>query len=405
MVYPISRGLQNLTLAVFSVFVALLIFELVSRFIIEPVNFLRPELVDDSVLGHIIRPETGGHDTWGFRNRSVPASAKIVTIGDSQTYGASVAAKDSWPSMLNETSKQAVYSLSLGGYGPVQYFHLLTTKAVKLSPEVVVVGFYLGNDLLEAYEMVRNNPHWAWLKRAGDPPPLDNSLNGTAGISPAEPPAALFSDLRTWLARRSIVYNMLIYSVIGELARVIEALFVARQEGGEGNVRYDKNGIYSGFTPDIRLRALDLKDPRVKEGLRITLELFGRMQAYCVEHAIRFLVALIPTKESVYASYLEKDPEFDKTALKSLLANERTVNAAIKAFFEDRGIAYINLLPQMQEQVARMQLYPGNFDGHPNKNGNRVIAAMVERSLPKLAPKPLGRSSINHSPEAFLPVR
>jgi hypothetical protein len=129
---------------------------------------------------------------------------------------------------------------------------------------------------------------------------------------------------------------------------------------------------------------LDLKDPRVKEGLLISLEIFVKMKAYCLEHPIQLLVAMIPTKESVYAGYLENDPAVENTAIKSLLTNERRVTAIVKAFFEDHGIPYVNLLPQLQEQVSRFQLYPGNFDGHPNKNGYRVIAENVERYLRNL---------------------
>jgi lysophospholipase L1-like esterase len=118
--------------------------------------------------------------------------------------------------------------------------------------------------------------------------------------------------------------------------------------------------------------------------LLISLDVFVKMKAYCLEHAIQLLIAMIPTKESVYARYLENDPALENTAIKSLLTNERAVTAIVKAFFENHGIPYVNLLPQLQEQVTRFQLYPGNFDGHPNKNGYRVIAENVERYLRNL---------------------
>ena len=389
-----TRVLQNVFLAVSSLSLGLLILELISRIIIEPVNFLRPELIDDAILGHAIKPASGGHDAWGFRNQVVPGSATIVTIGDSQTYGVSAAGRDSWPAILSELSKQRVYNLSLGGYGPVQYFHLLTSKGIKLSPKFVVVGFYLGNDLLETYELVQNNPHWVQFKRSGVPAPIYNQISSPAVSAPrTEDPGSFFSDVRTWLAQRSVIYNLLIYSVVGEFARVAEAVFVARQAGGEANVRYDKNGIHTGFTPEHRLRALDLEDPRVKEGLLISLDVFVKMKAYCLEHAIQLLIAMIPTKESVYARYLENDPALENTAIKSLLTNEREVTAIVKAFFENHGIPYVNLLPQLQEQVTRSQLYPGNFDGHPNKNGYRVIAENVERYLRNL-PLPAAGSGL-----------
>ena len=385
------RILQKLFFAGMSFLWALVVLEIIARFVIEPVNFLRPQLIADPILGHVIGPESGGHDAWGFRNRLVPAAANIVAIGDSQTYGASAAARDSWPSILSELSNQNVYNLALGGYGPVQYFHLLTSKAVQLNPSVVIVGFYLGNDLLETYETVQNNPYWAELKRSESAPLLGTVSSPNATVPAGEETASFLSGLRTWLARRSMVYNLLIHSVVGEMARVAEATLIARKSPGDANVRYDKNGISTGFTPDLRLKALDLQDPRVSEGLLISLELFARMKAYTVEQAIHLLVLLIPTKESVYAKYLESDWALEKSpAIQSLLENERKVAAIVRAFFEEQGIAHINLLPELQERVAGIQLYPGNFDGHPNQYGYRVIAENIERYLRQLTPDAIG---------------
>ena len=47
----------------------------------------------------------------------------------------------------------------------------------------------------------------------------------------------------------------------------------------------------------------------------MSLDLFSEMNAYCVKQNISLLVALIPTKESVYAKYLEDDPVLGKAAV------------------------------------------------------------------------------------------
>jgi lysophospholipase L1-like esterase len=44
----------------------------------------------------------------------VADSAKIVTIGDSQAYGVSASAGNSWPAKLQKLMKADVYNLSLG---------------------------------------------------------------------------------------------------------------------------------------------------------------------------------------------------------------------------------------------------------------------------------------------------
>jgi SGNH hydrolase-like domain, acetyltransferase AlgX len=377
----IHRFLQNLLLTLSSVLLSLLIVEIFSRVVLDPVDFLKPVRIHDPMLGYSIEPRSGGHDSWGFRNRAVPAASKIVAIGDSQTYGASATAKDSWPSALQRIIKTSVYNLSLGGYGPVQYFHLLTNHALKLSPDVVIVGFYLGNDLFDAYKVVQKNENWQHLRYPGFTATAHEASNPADEDRTRYGAELSVSRLRIWLAQHSVLYKVLIYSAIGEVARTTEGKLLGGAQG-EASILYDRNGILTGFNPGLRLKALDLKDSRVREGLLISLDLFSEMNAYCVKQNISLLVALIPTKESVYAKYLEDDPVLGKAAVIQLsLESERKVNATIKAFFENQNIAYLDLLPYLQEQVGQKQLYPGNYDGHPNKNGYRVIAEALARYL------------------------
>src|SRR5882672_6569628 len=110
------------------------------------------ETVSDPELGMRIKPNTPGHDANGFRNASVPAQVDVVALGDSQTWGVNVQSADAWPQQLAKLSQGSVYNMSVGGYGPVQYWRL-TEKALAFSPNVIVVGLYFGNDLYDAYSL------------------------------------------------------------------------------------------------------------------------------------------------------------------------------------------------------------------------------------------------------------
>ncbi len=143
----VKEYLKKLLLVLISIFFSLLIAEGISRIIFDPIDYLKPERIPDDILRFKILPNTGAHDSWGYRNKSVPSTADIVAIGDSNTYGISAAATNSWPSVLGQMTGKVVYNISLGGYSPVEYFYLFNDKAIKLNPCLVIVGFYFATIL------------------------------------------------------------------------------------------------------------------------------------------------------------------------------------------------------------------------------------------------------------------
>ena len=191
-------------LVAFSTLTGLVLGEAAVRMVVNPVDYLRANVVEDEILHHTIAPNSSGHDSWGFRNKRVPRSAKIVTIGDSQTYGIAASAGNSWPETLQNLINEDVYNLSLGGYGPVQYTYLLEKRAFDLSPSVVIVGFYFGNDLLDAYKLVYTKQYWIELRRK-DFFAHEESSDTDVVITER---GKFLGGLRNWLAQNSIVYRM-----------------------------------------------------------------------------------------------------------------------------------------------------------------------------------------------------
>src|SRR2546425_6494051 len=120
--------------------------------------------VDDPQLGMRVVPYATGHDANGFRNASVPPKVDVVALGDSQTWGINVHTDDAWPQQLERLSGRSVYNMGVGGYGPIQYW-ILMDKALSLSPKVIVVGLYFGNDLYDAYSTTYTLNSHAGLRR------------------------------------------------------------------------------------------------------------------------------------------------------------------------------------------------------------------------------------------------
>ncbi len=365
-----NNYLKNFLLIFFTVIIALLVVEGLSRLFFDPIDFLKPKTVSDQVLRYKIEPNSGAHDSWGFRNKSVPETADIVAVGDSHTYGISATASNSWPSILQNLSGKQIYNISLGGYGPAEYLYLMKDKALKLNPAIIIVGLYLGNDLKNAFTSVYNIPFWKNLR---DPEFQFNhddnqSVKDTSKYS-----------MGNWLAGHSMIYRIISSSFIGDYLRQRR-----RINKGEEIIMFSnkESGIRTGFTPAERLKGLDLDNPEVAEGLRLSLGFINQMKEIAWDNNVRLVVLIIPTKESVYAQFIEGNDKFlNSTGIDLLIRNERRANDIIKMYLKEHGIDYIDLLDSLRNASGKAQIYPGNFGGHANKNGYRIFAETIYQHL------------------------
>ena len=91
-------------------------------------------------------------DAWGFRNTEPwPERVDIVTVGDSLTYSLTVKDAQAWPMRLERAlAPRRVVNLGLIGAAPQQYLRVYETFGAQLSPKVLLVGLFLGNDLTDA---------------------------------------------------------------------------------------------------------------------------------------------------------------------------------------------------------------------------------------------------------------
>jgi len=355
----------NSIILFFSICIALLSTEFIVRFSVQPVNYLKPKLETDPVLGHKIVPDSGGHDSWGYRNFIVPDKVDILAIGDSQTYGVMAPANKSWPSTLAQLSKKSVYNLSLGGYGPIQYLHLLKTKSKNLNPEIVVVGVYLGNDFIDSYRQVYSNNYWVDFRLKKFKVEKNNNVITNDDKS-----------IRQWLAYNSVIYRMITNSFIGDMIRLREA---KSKKSNNNNlfINLGTPNIDIGFTPSLRLTGLNLDNENVQEGLRISLAALKEINMYTLKNKIRLLVVVIPTKEYVYAKKIKiKHPIYSK-----LIDNESKATELLVNFLNDNKINYIEPLNAMRKAAANKAIYPSGYDGHPNEDGYYIIAKEIKNYL------------------------
>jgi lysophospholipase L1-like esterase len=367
--------------------IALLLSEGLARLVLDPADFLHATLVDDPVLNHRIEPSTTGHDELGFRNRRIPERAGIVAIGDSMTYGVGAPRDASWPHQLGELLGEPVYNMGLGGYGPLQYLHLARQAADTFKPRVLVVGFYFGNDMMDAFYLSRDKPHWhGWrVSVATDKALTDYDLAGKAE------PKKRFAALRDWLSRNSVLYSILRVTVFPRFqAREQDAL--ARQASPDVRMLWDDPALRTIFGPRSRLSAVDLDIRAVREGMQISQRALSALHADASRQGIRVLTILIPTKERAYCGQLARAGTSLPEAFAKLCEAEKRANAEMVRFLRAEGIEHLDVLPALDEQMGRgVAVYPPDADGHPQRAGYAVIAAQnaaVVRRQPGRKPSP-----------------
>lgn len=368
----------NLALLAVTAAVCLPLGEGIARLTLRPADYLSVEMVKDDVLGAVpsLHTKAGGFDAWGFRNREVPDTADIVVIGDSQTYGSSARMDDSWPYVLGRLTGRRVYNMSLGGYGPNQYLHLLKTKALSLKPRVIVVGLALGDDFENAYLITYGLDHWAYLRAL---PPEKVNVN----IWEAPDAPTWHKRIRVWLTRHSMMYQIIVHGpVLGRLYGEIEIQNALRLFDSVSLLRVPEKNISEVFAPKEFLRRNDQQSASVREGLRITLELLAEMNDICRQNHVELLVTVIPTKEMVFSEYFEKDPNLALSdVLDRLVANERIAREKLFAFFSDAQIAYADALPALQRAAEHKIFMRLAGDIHPNRDGYHVIAEAVFEAM------------------------
>ena len=378
----------------------------VARVLASPLVSI-PHTVPDEALGYRPNPKYPGHDRNGFRNERVPPRVDVVALGDSQTYGMGVAAEYAWPRQLKSLTSYEVYSMAYGGYGPAHSL-ILWEEACRLGPNIVVAAFYAGNDLYDSFNLVYNSHRRQDLKTKDDA--LQQAVKAKEKREPlAERVARLFnmesitvdpldkpsapkekgfslgeffrahSRLVRWAgkAKQTLTKRLSVWKN-GKPDPWQEALIFAREHKAFCEV-FDNGTNRTIFTPAYRLTALDLNDPRISEGHRISLRALREMDQLASALGIRFIVLLIPSKEMVYRTVVRNRSAF----FSSLLQQEERFLRKTKAFLEQYTIEYVDTLPALRSQLPKrnQQPYKVSHDGHPNRFGYQAIAEALSSQI------------------------
>jgi hypothetical protein len=373
----LKRIAANLSILVFSIGIALLLCELGARLFLNPADYLSQNPVSDPILGAVLAAHGNGYDDWGFRNKAIPSSAEIVAIGDSHTFGNTAKMDESWPYVLGRLKGLSAYNMGLGGYGPNQYYHLLKTKALTLRPKIVVCGLYMGDDFENAFRITYGLEHWSYLRE------LSADTHANANIWEVQPESGWTRQLRTWLSRHSVVYKLVFHGpILGRIKGNLQIENASRLYDSTATLIIKEKNLREAFLPKGILLRLDQDREGVREGMRITFKLLKEMDQLCRQNNVQFLVAVIPTKETVFSEYLERDATQPlREVINRLIANERKARDKLFKFLNESNIRHVDTLPALKNSMGKELYARTAVDIHPSRNGYKVIAEAISSAF------------------------
>jgi lysophospholipase L1-like esterase len=279
-------------------------------------------------------------DAHGFNNPDPwPATADIVAIGDSLTFGYGVAPEEAWPALIDRDLPDAtLINLGLIGAGPQQYLRIYETFGVQLEPKILLIGFFVANDFWDA-EMFDE-----WQKSGAD----DNYMVWRD--------FGRRTDDQTAFTRKALrglyLYNW---------ARFIRQSY-RNWRAGEPKDLQLADGSHLKLRPDHLADMTAYIEPG-NPIFDLTLDALERINALATSHGTHVIVVLQPGKEETYLPLLD--------------GSATDPGAPLRAALEARGIEYLDLLPVFREHARAGARLFFETDGHPNAEGYRLTAEEV----------------------------
>lgn len=372
--------LKNFIICFVAIFLSLFTSEMIMRVFSPPVKnpliqYTYKDAQKDILL---MRSEAPGHDRYGFRNIRVPDTCNILILGDSQTYGNGVLREETYPSLLGED----VYSMALGGYGPVEYDYFWHKYGSRMKPKTVVIGFYSGNDLCDVLQL-KDKLDLFGLKDLFDAPTTYITLdeyNEYVKVLNASKPMNTVIKANSWMRIHSRLYDWTVQALgltcarnLGIHRKLSKNMRNMRPNDfwyEDAIIPYEDENIRTIFTPTRRGLLSNINNEDVKKSLKFTLKLFQKMS----EETNLYLL-YIPTKEEVYYPYLKERINIPRN-YEFFIANTRKIRKELKT------LPLIDALPALQRAANEgNQLYPNTLDGHPNKLGHKIISKVLKKGL------------------------
>jgi hypothetical protein len=292
-----------------------------------------------------------------------PGTSVVLVVGDSFTAGTQVPLAQSWPARVGaalraERQDVTVVNAGVDGYDLAQEYRMAARLWNRFQPRALVVGLYIGNDIVDYDTEAQAAPPW-----------VETGLLGSIAHG-----SYLFQFLSGGLAK-----------IEGETTRRRQPPPLPRWNprvlpGLERLSPPDKDRVRAQFAA-VELMPVLRGGAESERRLATTERVLSALSGLATSRGAAFLVALLPTKQQVLSA--------QRALWTRLMGIDPSAvdlpQQALCAWGAQTGVAVLDLEPVLAADPEPSALY-FRVDMHLSEAGHgRVAAAVAPRLLPLLA--------------------
>ena len=333
----LKNVLWGIVLAITTFVFLFFILEVVLRVIkIQSDNFI----MQDPVLGWTHIPNKEGYSVGkgfsvkvrlnkdGFIGRDYgyakpDNTIRVLVVGDSLTEAFQVEENDSYSRLLENNLKSSfndtnfeVLNMGIAGYGTEREYYVFRDKGLKFNPDVVLLGFFSGNDFSDN---------------------MRENINPEASFSKSR---EIKNKIKLFFRNHFTAWR-----------------FILRQKSRNSILAYFKN-----INKKELSQGLGQRDDQTEIEIQTnrSASLIKNFQKLADEKGVDLIVAILPPSGQVFG----KDESSDE------------LHRRLISFLKKERINHVDLLPYFKEWATLDSSRPPYLipDGHPSKYGHRIMA-------------------------------
>jgi hypothetical protein len=287
---------------------------------------------------------------------------RLLALGDSFTFGMGVNAEQAFPRLLDgslaaDGSPVEPVNAGVFGYGTDNEAAWLRTYGWPLQPKIVLVGFFVGNDVKD----VMLGMDKTTVDAAGRLVATDKSRAAMAAGDDAAGETPQGGGLKGWLEQNSHAYLFL---------RGLYYNAVAPKAKAQQPTIFDAASFFLLAEP-----------PEIAAGWDKTTALLDAMRADAQAHGATLVVVAIPAREQVQdSSWTEMQTQF---ALAADQVQRDRPQQKLAAWQARTGAPLIDLLPAFRAAGQSTKLY-FRTDRHWTPAGHQLAATTIRSELVRL---------------------